>query len=69
LTFQVRSFRLSPGQLVENPRRGGILDVDGEVIARGEGTYGRKEHQDLMVYGPSVQMTVHQSLANVYCAK
>ncbi|KAM0872386.1 hypothetical protein ACQ4PT_038775 [Festuca glaucescens] len=67
--LKVRSFRLSPGQLVENPKRGGIIDVDGEVIARGEGAYGRNQHQDLMAYGPSVQMTVHQGLATVYCPK
>jgi hypothetical protein len=68
-TLQVRSFRLSPGQLVENPKRGGIIDVDGEVIARGEGAYGRNKNQDVMAYGPSVQMTVHQGLATVYCPK
>ncbi|RLM92396.1 sphingosine kinase 2-like [Panicum miliaceum] len=28
--LKVRSFKLSPGQLVENPKRGGIIDVDGE---------------------------------------
>ncbi|KAK3165635.1 hypothetical protein QOZ80_1AG0035840 [Eleusine coracana subsp. coracana] len=64
--LKVRSFQLSPGQLVENPKRGGIIDVDGEVIARGEGTYGKK-HQDVMVYGPPIQLTVHQALATVYC--
>ncbi|XP_047078632.1 sphingosine kinase 2-like [Lolium rigidum] len=67
--LKVRSFRLSPGQLVENPKRGGIIDVDGEVIARGEEAYGRNKNQDVMAYGPSVQMTVHQGLATVYCPK
>ncbi|CAM0883323.1 unnamed protein product [Alopecurus aequalis] len=67
--LKVRSFRLSPGQLVDNPRKGGIIDVDGEVIARGEGTYGTNQHQDLMAYGPSVQMAVHQGLATVYSPK
>jgi hypothetical protein len=59
--LQVRSFRLSPGQLVENPKRGGIVDVDGEVIARGEGTYGKNQHQDVMAYGRPIQLTVHQA--------
>ncbi|XP_062207080.1 sphingosine kinase 2-like isoform X2 [Phragmites australis] len=65
--LKVRSFQLSPGQLVENPKRGGIIDVDGEVIARGEGTYGKNQHQDVMAYGPPIQLTVHQALATVYC--
>nr|BAK06536.1 predicted protein [Hordeum vulgare subsp. vulgare] len=67
--LKVKSFRLSPGQLVEDPKRGGIVDVDGEVVARGEGTCGRNQDQDLMAYGPSVQLTVHQGLATVYCPK
>uniref|UniRef100_A0A0D9V6H9 DAGKc domain-containing protein n=1 Tax=Leersia perrieri TaxID=77586 RepID=A0A0D9V6H9_9ORYZ len=67
--LKVRCFRLSPGQLVENPKRGGIIDVDGEVISRGEGTYGKSQNQDVMGYGPSIQMTVHQSLATVYCPR
>ncbi|XBI29431.1 hypothetical protein VPH35_053417 [Triticum aestivum] len=67
--LKVKSFRLSPGQLVEDPKRGGIIDVDGEVVARGEGTYGMIQDQDLMAYGPSVQLTVHQGLATVYCPK
>ncbi|KAJ1285710.1 hypothetical protein BS78_03G297800 [Paspalum vaginatum] len=65
--LKVRSFQLSPGQLVENPERGGIIDVDGEVIARGDGTYGKSQHQDVMAYGPPIQLTMHQALATVYC--
>uniref|UniRef100_A0A453FP71 sphingosine kinase n=1 Tax=Aegilops tauschii subsp. strangulata TaxID=200361 RepID=A0A453FP71_AEGTS len=67
--LKVKSFRLSPGQLVEDPKRGGIVDVDGEVVARGEGTYGMNQDQYLMAYGPSVQLTVHQGLATVYRPK
>ena len=62
----MRSFKLSPGQLVENPKRGGIIDVDGEVIARGDGTYGKDRHQDMMTYGPPIQLKVHQALATIY---
>jgi hypothetical protein len=65
--LQVRSFKLSSGPLVGNPKKGGIIDVDGEVIARGEGTYGKSQHQDVMAYGPPIQLTVHQALATVYC--
>lgn len=65
--LKVRSFRLSPGQLVENPKRGGIIDVDGEVIARGEGTHGKSQDQDVMAYGPPIQLTMHRALATVYC--
>ncbi|TVU34874.1 hypothetical protein EJB05_16729, partial [Eragrostis curvula] len=64
--LKVRSFQLSPGQLVENPKRGGIIDVDGEVIARGEGTYGKSQGNDEMAYGLPIQLTVHQALATVY---
>lgn len=67
--LKVRCLRLSPGQLVENPKRGGIIDVDGEAIARGEGTYGKNQKQDVMGYGPSIQMTVHRALATMYCPK
>lgn len=63
----MRSFQLSPGQLVDNPKRGGIIDVDGEVIASGEGTYGKSQHHDVMAYGPPIQLTAHQALATVYC--
>ncbi|KAF0917158.1 hypothetical protein E2562_016954 [Oryza meyeriana var. granulata] len=65
----VRCFRLSPGHLVENPKRGGIIDVDGEVIARGEGTCGKNQIQGVMCYGPPIQMTVHRALATVYSPK
>ncbi|CAO2178000.1 unnamed protein product [Urochloa humidicola] len=65
--LKVRAFKLSPGHLVENPKRGGIIDVDGEVIARGEGTYSKSQHQDVMAYGPHIQLTVHPALATVYC--
>jgi len=41
--------------------------VDGEVIARGKGTYGKNEHQDVMAYGHPIQLTVHQALATIYC--
>jgi len=65
--LKVRTFQLSPGQLVENPKRGGIIDVDGEVIARGKGTYDKNQHQDVMAYGQPIQLTVHQALATIYC--
>ncbi|KAK9082172.1 hypothetical protein Syun_031621 [Stephania yunnanensis] len=55
---QVKAFILEPGQCVGDPSRGGIIDSDGEVLARGEGTY-KYGKNDLMKYGP-VQITVDQ---------
>ncbi|KAL5987016.1 hypothetical protein ACLOJK_041879 [Asimina triloba] len=62
--LKVRAFRLEPGQRVGDLNKGGIIDSDGEVLARGEGTYkyGKK---DLMYYGP-FQMTVDKGLATMF---
>jgi len=65
--LQVKAFRLEPGQLVGNPTKGGIIDSDGEVLARGDGTY--KCHQragDLMTYGPPIDMFVDKGLATIF---
>lgn len=66
LLFQVKAFRLVPGNRVENPKKGGIIDVDGEVIARGEGTYMHGKERDLMVYGSPIQLIVDQGLATIF---
>lgn len=62
----MKAFRLEPGQRVGNPARGGIIDSDGEVIARGEGTYECDQQDDLMAYGPPIHMTVDKGLATIY---
>ncbi|KAK9156211.1 hypothetical protein Sjap_003691 [Stephania japonica] len=61
---QVKEIILEPGQCVGDPSRGGIIDSDGEVLARGEGTY-KYGKNDLMKYGP-VQITVDQGLATLF---
>lgn len=74
MTWQVKAFRLSPGQRVGNPRKGGIIDVDGEVIARGDvklsslnGDDKQKQKQYLMSYGPTIYITIDQGLATIFC--
>ncbi|KAK9133861.1 hypothetical protein Scep_013389 [Stephania cephalantha] len=64
LYLKVKAFILEPGQCVGDPSRGGIIDSDGEVLARGEGTY-KYGKNDLMKYGP-VQITVDQGLATLF---
>lgn len=67
VTLQVKAFRLEPGQRVGNPAKGGIIDSDGEVLARGDGTY--ECHQrvgDLMTYGPPIDMFVDRGLATIF---
>ncbi|KAI3937099.1 hypothetical protein MKX01_015314 [Papaver californicum] len=62
--LKVRAFILEPGQRADDPSEGGIIDSDGEVLARGEGAY-RYENKDLMTYGP-LQITVDQGLATLF---
>ncbi|KAK8953691.1 Sphingosine kinase 2 [Platanthera guangdongensis] len=56
--LKVRAFKLVPGNRVGNPTEGGIIDVDGEVVARGEG--------DPMVYGPPIKINVDNGLATFF---
>ncbi|KAM0943936.1 putative sphingosine kinase [Dioscorea sansibarensis] len=68
--LKVKAFRLRPGQRVGNPGKGGIIDSDGEVIARGEGTYEcSQQERELMTYGPPIQMTVDKGLATIFSPK
>jgi len=64
--FKVKAIRIEPGLRVGGGRgaRGGIIDSDGEVIARGDGSRGEAEH--LMAYGPPIQLTVDQGLATIF---
>lgn len=62
-----------PGQRVGNPRKGGIVDADGEAIARGDanlsslnGDEKQKLKQYLMSYGPPIQIDVDQGLATIF---
>ncbi|RWR93600.1 Diacylglycerol kinase [Cinnamomum micranthum f. kanehirae] len=64
LYLKVKAFRLEPGQRVGEPTKGGIIDSDGEVLARGERTY-KCEQVAMMAYGP-IQMTVDKGLATLF---
>ncbi|XP_072956842.1 sphingosine kinase 2-like isoform X2 [Typha angustifolia] len=64
--LKVKAFRLEPGQRVGSTNKGGIIDSDGEVIARGDGCHGGNQQGNLMAYGPPIQMTVDQGLATIF---
>ncbi|KAJ6377092.1 hypothetical protein OIU76_026123 [Salix suchowensis] len=65
LYLKVKAFILEPGQLTKDPTRGGIIDVDGEVLARGNGTY-KHGQKTLMAYD-KLQITVDRGLATLFC--
>ncbi|WOL12975.1 sphingosine kinase 1-like [Canna indica] len=64
--LKVKAFRLEPGNQVRNPTKGGIIDSDGEVIARGDESAESSGKGYLMDYGPPIQMTVEQGLAAIF---
>ncbi|ERN03460.1 sphingosine kinase 2 isoform X1 [Amborella trichopoda] len=65
LYIKVKAFCLEPGQRVAEPEKGGIIDSDGEVLARGEGTF-KCNQNDIMAYGPPIHITIHQGLATLF---
>ncbi|XP_042373310.1 sphingosine kinase 2-like [Zingiber officinale] len=65
--LKVKAFRLEPGKRVGHPTKGGIVDSDGEVIARGDySDCDSKQENNLMSYGPPIQMTVDKGLATIF---
>lgn len=62
--LQVKAFILEPGALTQEPNREGIIDCDGEVLARGKGTY-QCDQKSLMSYD-KLQITVDQGLATLF---
>nr|CAB3458335.1 unnamed protein product [Digitaria exilis] len=58
--FKVKAIRIEPGLRVGRNAKGGIIDSDGEVIARAD------EPEHLMAYGPPIQLTVDQGLATIF---
>ncbi|OEL27096.1 Sphingosine kinase 1 [Dichanthelium oligosanthes] len=66
--FKVKAIRIEPGLRVGSSTKGGIIDSDGEVIARGDGSRcgGGGEAEHLMAYGPPIQLTVDQGLATIF---
>ncbi|CAN6552968.1 unnamed protein product [Malus baccata var. baccata] len=64
LYFKVKAFILQPGPRAEDPVKGGIIDSDGEVLARGRGAY-KCDQKTLMAYD-ELQITVDQGLATLF---
>ncbi|CAA2968755.1 sphingosine kinase 1-like isoform X1 [Olea europaea subsp. europaea] len=62
--LKVKALALQPGFRTEDPAKGGIIDVDGEVLARGKGTY-KCDQKSLMAYD-KLLIKVDQGLATVF---
>ncbi|KAL1809050.1 hypothetical protein DCAR_0728578 [Daucus carota subsp. sativus] len=64
LYLKVKAFILEPGSQIADPSKEGIIDSDGEVLARGKGTYNC-DQKSLLTYG-KLQITVDQGLATLF---
>ncbi|KAL3372628.1 hypothetical protein AABB24_004926 [Solanum stoloniferum] len=64
LYFKVKAFVLEPGTQLDDGSKEGIIDVDGEVLARGKGTY-KSNYKTLMTYD-KLYIKVDQGLATVF---
>ncbi|XP_050369476.1 sphingosine kinase 1 isoform X1 [Argentina anserina] len=62
--FKAKAFVLEPGARAEDPMKEGIVDSDGEVLARGKGAY-KCDQKTLMAYN-KLQITVDQGLATLF---
>ncbi|TXG47295.1 hypothetical protein EZV62_026589 [Acer yangbiense] len=62
--LKVKAFVMEPGPRIEDPTEEGIIDSDGEVLARGKGTY-MCDQKTLMTYN-KLQITVDQGLATLF---
>ncbi|XP_050214395.1 sphingosine kinase 1 isoform X2 [Mercurialis annua] len=62
--LKVKAFILEPGPRVDDPAKGGIIDVDGEVLCRGNGSY-KCDQKTLMNYD-KLQLTIDQGLATLF---
>ncbi|KAL3740280.1 hypothetical protein ACJRO7_021542 [Eucalyptus globulus] len=56
----VKAFVLEPGPRVDDPTKEGIIDTDGEVLAKGKGTFESK-HKAIMAYD-RLLITVDQAI-------
>jgi sphingosine kinase len=63
---QVKAIRIEPGMRVGSSTKGGIIDSDGEVLARGDGSRAGGEPEHLMAYGPPIELTVDRGLATIF---
>ncbi|XP_055827487.1 sphingosine kinase 1-like isoform X2 [Solanum dulcamara] len=61
---KVKSFVLEPGTQLDDPSKEGIIDVDGEVLARGKGTY-KSNYKTLMTY-EKLHIKIDQGLATMF---
>ncbi|KAL3341126.1 hypothetical protein AABB24_025602 [Solanum stoloniferum] len=64
LYLKVKAFVLEPGTQLDDGSKEGIIDVDGEVLARGKGTY-KSNYKTLMTYD-KLHIKVDQGLATVF---
>ncbi|KAL4562059.1 hypothetical protein LXL04_034249 [Taraxacum kok-saghyz] len=64
LYIKVKAVVLEPGSRTSDSRKEGIIDSDGEVLARGNGTYN-SHLKSLMVYD-KLHMAVDQGLATLF---
>ncbi|KAL6546666.1 hypothetical protein OROMI_022387 [Orobanche minor] len=65
--LKVKVFVLQPGSRTNDPTKGGIIDVDGEVLARGNGAY-KCEGKTLMSYD-KLLVKVDRGLATLFSPK
>ncbi|XP_044462016.1 sphingosine kinase 2-like isoform X2 [Mangifera indica] len=62
--LKVKAFILEPGTCTHDPTKEGIIDADGEVLARGKGTY--LCHQKTLMAYDKLQITMDQGLATLF---
>ncbi|KFK28737.1 hypothetical protein AALP_AA7G040200 [Arabis alpina] len=62
--LKVKAFVLEPGARIDEPDKEGIIDSDGEVLARGRRTY-KCDQKALMSYD-KLQITIDQGLATLF---
>ncbi|KAK9057995.1 hypothetical protein SSX86_022835 [Deinandra increscens subsp. villosa] len=64
LYIKVKAVMLEPGSRTGEPAKEGIIDCDGEVLARGKGTY--KCHLNSLMRYDKLQIVVDQGLATLF---
>lgn len=62
--LQVKAFILQPGPRSDDPTKAGIIDVDGEVLARGKGAY--KCEEDTLLRYDKLLIRIDQGLATLF---
>ncbi|KAI3408338.1 DAGKc domain-containing protein [Psidium guajava] len=62
--MKVKAFILEPGPRIDDPTKEGIIDTDGEVLAKGNGTF-KSKHKTMMAYD-RLLITLDQGLATVF---